>query len=510
MQRIFVGFALFLLMAISPSQLKANELVFTNGFESGSACGWSSSDCSLSSLLQRLESANTVSSLNAALLAALEATGGSVPPEVIEALTAAAGLGIQFPSTRGAFLTIEQAHQLATLSQANPPTLQQALSALTTDVQAAYTNPGAAASKAIVLMFSSTSQMPSPLPLSATSPLSLTGSFLYVGWLARKFPTSFLEPWLITPSECRSAVLGNAIAAATQVSLRNIATFIYRLASVVLNSALAVANCSSIPPLTLASSVLSVAKACAIDRMVSWVQVNADAECIANVPNPPLVGSCLVAGVPCLGQIDAIIANSVGVGQAVENMVNGVCTVINSRQGLLDACNEECPTCSELQVETPCGFGNPAACFDPLNSLPVVSCEPTDDPGCPFGSPEITSIVGPNVIPGGSSINNRIFFRDENAGINWIQADVLEDSCGGCWLPAGWNPGVSQLTSGSFDFNWWCQCGGSTPFMATYQLRLFDSQGHESPPYVRQVVCDCTSSLAPASAQQAGGLIQNP
>lgn len=169
MKRLWVGFALSILALLASSRLAASEVVFENGFESGTACGWASANCSLASLLGQLESANTSATLDAALLASLEATGGSVLPEIATAINAAADLGIQYPSTRGAFLTIQQAHELATLSQSTPPSLQEALSALSTEVQVAYANPGATSSKAIVLMFSSTTQMPSPLPLTGSS-----------------------------------------------------------------------------------------------------------------------------------------------------------------------------------------------------------------------------------------------------------------------------------------------------------------------------------------------------
>ncbi len=229
---------------------------------------------------------------------------------------------------------------------------------------------------------------------------------------------------------------------------------------------------------------------------VSWVEVEADADCIGNVNGPSNLVGCIAANIPCVGDVTSAINNGIGVAAAIENLVNGVCTVFHSRNGLHDACAEGCPECFELDVETACGFGNISACFDPINNLPKVSCVASEAPDCEdFGVPVITRIDGSTIIPGGGSVANRTYFTDEDAGVNWISLTPISDTCGGCALSSGWDPGVSQETSGSFPFFWSCTCGWSgQDFQATYQHRLFDSQGNVSAPFTQQVGCSCVSS----------------
>jgi hypothetical protein len=277
---------------------------------------------------------------------------------------------------------------------------------------------------------------------------------------------------------------------------RNAAVVIFRIVSAILNAAEALINCGTLGGSELLGVVLDLVKDCTVSEFVSWVEVDAETDCVGNVNGLPNLVSCVAGLVPCTGDVFSAINNGNGVAQAIENTVNGVCTVIQSRQGLHAACDEGCPECSELDVDLACGFGSFSACFDPLNSLPTVSCVDVDSPECDdFGVPVITRIDGSTIIPGGGSVVNHVYFTDENAGINLFASTPISDTCGGCASPGAFDPGVSLFTSGSFQFFWSCTCGTlGQDFQATYQHRLYDSQGNVSPPYTQQVGCSCVSS----------------
>ena len=502
--RTSMGIVVSLALAfLASSGAAAGDFIFANGFESGALCAWSSSPCSVDSLLSQLESATTVEENGAALLGALETTIGSVPPEVHDAVDAVAELFTEFPMAKGDFLSIAQAHELATMSLDSPPTLQQALAALTADVEQAYANPLAPQNAEIILMFSATSEMPSPLPLTADTELTFTGSIYYPTWLVENFPLSFTRTPKDTPAQCRAKVATNQIAAIGQIVVRNVFVINARYSSAIFNAGQALATCGSGLTLELVGIIVDAVESCVVSQIVSWVEVEADAECIGDVPSLPSAAGCIAGLVPCLGDIYSAIDSTVGVAQAVENLVNGVCTAINSREGLYAACDAGCPECSELNVDFGCFLGMFTACFDPVNSLPTVSCVESDDPGCAdYGVPVITRIDGLTVILGGSSVTNRLYFTDEDAGINWFSSTAVADTCGGCASSGGWDPGVGQETSGSFPFTWYCTCGyPPVDFQATYHHRLHDSQGNVSLPYTQQVGCSCASSGKSATSE---------
>jgi len=510
--RFFLN-AVALVALSSSTQANASDFIFSNGFESNTLCAWSPK-CPVDSVLNALEGASTVGENKAALRAALELTIGSVPPEIASAVDSAAEFVTQFPATKGGFLSIGQAHEVATMSLSSSPSLSDALAALTGDVTQAYSNPLAPDSARIILMFSATSTLTSPLPLSSSTKLTLVGSLSYAAWLVAKFPSAIAAPIVdLNSGECSSEVMENQVAASLQVVLRNSAVVIYRIASAILNTAEAIVNCGSGTATEVAGVVLDAAESCVINQVVSWVEVDADTDCIGNVTGPPSAAACIAGLVPCLGDIYSVLNGAVGVAQAVENMVNGVCTVVDSREGLYAACDAGCPQCSELEVEKPCGFGDIAACFDPIGSVPTVSCVESTSPGCnSFGVPEITDIEGSRIIPDGGTVLNQLFFKDENAGINWLSSTVLTDTCGGCWSSNGWDPGVSSSTSGSFYFQWWCYCGSSQNFQATYQFVLYDSQGNTSLPFTEQVICSCDGygGYSPVFSSPTGGVRFNP
>lgn len=498
---------LALLMSFVLTEAEADDLIFKNGFASGTSCAWTVSDCSLDFILDRLNNATSASDNEAALLAAVEKSIGSVPPEVHEAIAAIASFNAEFPESKGAFLSISQAHDLATMSLDSPPTLQAALAALTSDVEQAYANPQAARNARTLLMFSSTPQILSPLPLTPETRLTVAGSITYSAWLTEHFPVAFAASTKISQAECLSKIRLNQIAAASQIVIRNVAVVIFKIASAILNSAEAIVNCTSGGATEALGIVLDATEGCVVSQFVSWVEVDADSDCVGNITGPPSAVSCIAGLAPCLGDIESVISNAIGVAQASENIVNGVCTAINQRQGLIAACNAGCPECSELEVETACGLSNLSACFDPLNAVPTVSCAALDTPECvDFGAPEILGIDGPTIIPGGGNISNRVHFKDENAGINWFSAVNVADSCGGCWSDNAWDPGVFLSTSGSFEFFWYCNCGSSTDFHATYHFRLHDIDGNVSPPFTKQVTCSCSSQSANSPTAKAGNM----
>lgn len=487
-------FLLTLFLLAGPAA--GDEFIFKNGFESGTPCAWSGQPCSLESILEGLQNATTENENEAALLAALERTIGSIPPELQEAVAVASEVVIDLPTAKGSFLSIAQAHELATLSLGSPPSLQDALTALSADVSQAYALPERDGSAEIILMFSASSNMSSPLPLTANSKLTFVGSIYYAAWLVEAFPNHFAAVARLSTFQCRAWVTTNQIAAGSQVVLRNVAVAIWRIVSAITNVLEAGLNCSSLGTTEVLGIAIDAAKDCAVGQFVSWVEADAEADCIGDASSAPDVVGCVAALIPCQGDIFSVINDGAGVVQALENLVNGVCTVFNSRLGLHAACDEGCSQCLELDVELPCEWGNIAGCFDPLNALPVVSCIPSEDAGCEdFGTPKITRIDGATIIPGGGSEFNRLYFVDEDAGIHWFSSTAVADTCGGCAQSGGWDPGVGPLTSGSFQFVWSCTCDASgDDFQATYQHRLWDSQGNVSGPYTQQVGCSCVAS----------------
>jgi hypothetical protein len=343
---------------LAQSQAVAGDFIFSNGFESGALCAWSFAGCSVDSILSRLESATTVGENKSALLAALETAIGSVPPEIHDTADLLAEYFTKFPDTKGGLLSIAQTHLLATISMDSPPTLQQAIAALTDDVKQAYANPQKVGSAKIILMFSATSDMPFPLPLSADSELTFTGSITYAAWLVEQYPSSFMGTRKDTTAECHTKVNLNKIAAISQIMVRNTFAIIIHTVLAILNAGEAIVNCGSGGATEIAGVVLDAVEGCLVSNLVSWVEVQADADCIANVSGPSNAAGCIAGLVPCLGDIYGFIANSQGVAQATENLINGICTVLRSHDSLHAACDEGCPDCSVLKVRSGCSPGN--------------------------------------------------------------------------------------------------------------------------------------------------------
>lgn len=362
------------------------------GFETGDFCGWESGQggsCDVEDLLREIDQASSqtenVSALTSALTATLET--GFIPDELKEAIEEASEVFANFSAdSRNELLTIGEAHRMALIG-IDGPSVGEALARLTPVIEAAYSDPSASNSKNILLMFSAESSLESPLPLSEDTHLTFIGSVIYAQWLFDSFPSSYFSPagankLLLSPTLCRTAVGASSASAIAQIVVRNIFVMIYRIASGVLNSAEAIVNCSTGGVTdTVAGVVLDAVEGCILTNVVDWIEVQADAQCLENAPELPLdwfltdAIDCAVGAVPCVGDVWAVVANAIGVVQSVENLVNGICSVITNHEPLYDACDS-------------CSSGNPdfvascggltwkgfSSCFDPTNATPQVSC----------------------------------------------------------------------------------------------------------------------------------------
>jgi hypothetical protein len=108
------------------------------------------------------------------------------------------------------------------------------------------------------------------------------------------------------------------------------------------------------------------------------------------------------------------------------------------------------------------------------------------------------SAVGTQTLPSipadGKLAGGTVKFTDSDAGVNWAQFDVVQDKCSGCFTPFAFDPGVSGLTQGQFNFDIWCK--GSSSFLITLKLTLKDVQGHVSNPYPFSFECRASTIIA--------------
>lgn len=437
--------------------------IFESGFESGTACAWAAAPCDLDGLLSRLAAATSAGDLEAAVLASLESVLGPVPQEVREAANAFAQVAEDFPELKGEFLDLAKAHELATAPLDSSPTLEEALARLGPRVANAYTFPQQPTSAELILMFSAAPGAPPPLPLAPDSRLTFAGSILYASWLAEEFS---LEKRLLPAkfSACELRVNLSTGFAIGQILVRNVAVAAYRAFQALVNAGEAILTCSSLGVAEAAGVILDAVQSCVGSRLASWVEVEAEEDCMGQPSGPSSPASCVAGMVPCLGDLASVINNSAGVESSIDNMVNGICTVVRQREILLQACDEAtCPPCYELQTTGTCGIANFASCFDPTRS-PNVSCVLVDPTCVEPGTPVITKIVGSNLVPDGETVLNEVHFLDADAGIDRFSSDPVADTCGGCATPSAWNPGVQDKKSGTFLIGLRCECNGHPDF----------------------------------------------
>jgi hypothetical protein len=91
--------------------------------------------------------------------------------------------------------------------------------------------------------------------------------------------------------------------------------------------------------------------------------------------------------------------------------------------------------------------------------------------------PVITEVKFPSAIYGDDKlVDGRVKFRDDDAGVNLAQFDVVTDTCGGCLTPFSFNPAVTPFIEGWFDFNIYCTI--KTGFSWTMRVTLKDKDGN--------------------------------
>ncbi len=441
-------------LSLSVPAVRAQNLVFANGFASGELCGWSGETCDLPALLSDLESATTTQEYEAAITAALEVTAeaGWLAPEVEDGVSEAATVMATFAADSYDFMSLASAHELA-LAGLNGPSLAEAITALTLDVQSALANPDADESRRVILMFSASDPIVSPLPLTAESKLTLMGSLLYGQWLLDTFPEdafSYFEPTkvMVDSATCQLMVRGEEAAAVAQVIQRNTFVIFYRFAMAVVSVAEVVANCGSGGTTEALGVVVDALQNCVADPLVSWIEVEADSACWSGNPDDrtdwlttAAVG-CLAGAFPCAGDWWGFGASSYGVVTAAQNMVNGICTILEHYGPVVD----ECVDCTDdvFNLDPACGgsfsFSGYAGCFDPVNAIPEVTCT------TPSGDITIT-------LPGGVTMD-----------LNWIPAGTFmmgspADERGRTsyedlhqvTLTSGYYMGVTEVTQGQWE-----------------------------------------------------------
>ena len=101
--------------------------------------------------------------------------------------------------------------------------------------------------------------------------------------------------------------------------------------------------------------------------------------------------------------------------------------------------------------------------------------------------PVITEVKFPSAIYGdGEPVDGRVKFRDDNAGVNLAQFDVVPGTCSGC-TPFSFDPEVGAFIEGWFHFEMWCTT--TTGFSWTMQVTLKDKDGNKSDPKPFSIEC---------------------
>jgi len=129
-----------------------------------------------------------------------------------------------------------------------------------------------------------------------------------------------------------------------------------------------------------------------------------------------------------------------------------------------------------------------------LQCISGVCSSTTPPPPQGNGIPVITKVNFPSAIAGdGQEVYGTVQFTDNNAGVNWAQFDVLEDTCGGCFTPFSFDPNsfdpeISGLVEGEFEF--FMHCTTEEGFSWTMRLTLKDLEGHVSEPVNFSIACE--------------------
>ena len=119
------------------------------------------------------------------------------------------------------------------------------------------------------------------------------------------------------------------------------------------------------------------------------------------------------------------------------------------------------------------------------------------------GVPVIEAVDPPELyLTHGEQADVAVLFRDTDAGVNWMQFDVVSLDCpAGCDIAAtGFNPEVELLNEGVIPFI--NQCINPTPFVntAVLALSLRDCQGNVSEPANFTFICGPGAGEAESSA----------
>jgi hypothetical protein len=99
-------------------------------------------------------------------------------------------------------------------------------------------------------------------------------------------------------------------------------------------------------------------------------------------------------------------------------------------------------------------------------------------------------------------VNSTVSFTDSNAGIVWVQLDILADTCGGCTTAKGFDPKVSELTEGQFNIAH--SCTTTQGFSWTLQVYLKDVTGLVSLPKLYEVKCEPPPGVTFDTEDQGG------
>ncbi len=404
------------------------EPLFANGFESGTLCAWGgaqgappASGCDLGSVLAGLGGATTPTQNAQALALALETALASPPPEFSAVIPAAGEVAAARPDAKTNTISLGELHALL-IGDLTAPTVGDAIAQLQPLVAAAYANPAAPSSAEFILMFSGSSgPLTSPLPLTASTPLTLMGVLLYPQWLASTTVGSSLRA--ASPGDCQSEVTYNALASFAKASTSLVANAGIKLLNGVTSVEKALPACAA-PGI---GSLVSAATSCFQSQVLSHFKSVPPESCAANIPlaldsTAGCVAGALTWADTCLNALRGIYGSVTGLAQEITNLANATCTIYQNHEPSYGECENLAPKCDacgpsgvDLVVDRTCKLELGGCPRGAEYQAPTVRCDYQTPAECVVH----TDITPPSTqVAIGQSVNLTAKALD-NAG-NWV------------------------------------------------------------------------------------------